>query len=531
MRFTLLIIFSCLLCGSTQNKIKANNPQLATKTSIEIGFYRNIKSPDLQIKSLTAVLDNDIVVFTLTYRTKKDRFLSFFNPPQGNVLMYMDRDGLKKNDSTVTFRIARNEFQTIANISMRFSTLTQSGRDRNFIFLKLSDARVKKILGIKYKQSFLSRILPVYSSLTGIIALWLLVPLIIIIGSKTNSYTLFIRRWIKNKWVLFNVNVLLLSIVLVFTILLVFGLLQKSLPANVYICLLIIPILPSNMVYFIENTFFKSKKMFWGRQYLNLLSIIIGTFIMYKVCNEITDRIIAQEIISIEYAILIGIFVGFIRLINNYIIYQKIASLKEKEFEILQLKELKVRSDLNALQSKINPHFLYNSLNSIAELCWKDAGKTERMALSLSKLFRYSINKEESDFNSLKNEIEIVTLYLNIEKERFGDKLNYSLDYSPDLENTIIPKFLLQPLIENAIKHGIAKMPNGGKIKLTIQKMENQLEIKMYDNGPDFPVNLISGYGLKSIYDKLDLLYPKRYAIELCNGPEKNITILLKDDI
>jgi sensor histidine kinase YesM len=271
--------------------------------------------------------------------------------------------------------------------------------------------------------------------------------------------------------------------------------------------------------------------MFWLRQYLNLIFIIIGFFISFKLFNDISGKTIARQIVSIEYVILFGIFVGFVRLIDNYISYQKIVSLQEKEFEILRLKELKVRSDLNALQSKINPHFLYNALNSIAELCWKDAEKTERMALSLSKLFRYSINKEESDFNPLKNEIEIVSLYLSIEKERFGDNLNYEFDYGRDIENILIPKFTLQPLVENAIKHGISKSPNGGHIKLTIKKTENQLEIKVYDNGPDFPVNLMSGYGLQSIYDKLDILFPKRYSIELQNGTDKNITIILKDAI
>jgi len=252
-------------------------------------------------------------------------------------------------------------------------------------------------------------------------------------------------------------------------------------------------------------------------------------FFTYKLCNEITGKAISHKIISLESVTLCGIFLGFIWLINNYISYQKIASLREKELEISRLNELKVRSDLNALQSKINPHFLYNALNSIAELCWKDAEKMERMALSLSKLFRYTINKEGNDFNSLKNEIEIVGLYLAIEKERFGEHLNYQFEYNNGIENILIPKFTLQPFIENAIKHGIAKLPHGGNIKLTIEKTENQLKIKVYDNGPDFPVNLISGYGLQHIYDKLDILYPKRYAIELYNGVEKNIALLLKD--
>jgi sensor histidine kinase YesM len=531
-KLIILVIFNCfLLNGYNQTKTKATDIKPATIQAVDIGFDKYITAPDLQIIRLTAHLDNDLVEFTLTYNSQRDRFLSFFTPPSGDILKYTDRNGIKKNDTAVIFRIAKADFQSVDYISMRFSTSKNSENDRNFISLKISDPSVKKLLGITKSPNLLYRIFPFYSNLIVIIAMWLLVPLIIFIGNKTNSYTSVIDRWITNKWLLFNIKFLFLSIAFVFFILVISGKFQKSLPLSVYLYLLLIPSLPFNFVYFIENVFLKSRKMFWLRQYLNLIFIIIGFFISFKLFNDISGKTIARQIVSIEYVILFGIFVGFVRLIDNYISYQKIVSLQEKEFEILRLKELKVRSDLNALQSKINPHFLYNALNSIAELCWKDAEKTERMALSLSKLFRYSINKEESDFNPLKNEIEIVSLYLSIEKERFGDNLNYEFDYGRDIENILIPKFTLQPLVENAIIHGISKSPNGGHIKLTIKKTENQLEIKVYDNGPDFPVNLMSGYGLQSIYDKLDILFPKRYSIELQNGTDKNITIILKDAI
>ena len=533
-KLIVLIVFSCLFLNVyNQNQTKANDFPSATNQPVEIGFGERIVAPDLQIKGLTAVLDKNVVVFTLRYHSQKDRFLSFFTPPDGDILMYLDRNGIKKNDTIATFRIVKNDFQWVDRITMRFST-NNAESDRNFIFLKLSEPSVKKLLGLKDPSYFFLNILTLRSSLISIMAMWLLVPVLLFFGNKASSYTSGIERRITNKWLIFNVKVLIFSIVIILIILsIVFisGHLKNPLPVSVYLYLFTIPILPSNLIYFIENAFLKSKSIFWLRQYLNLVFITLGLFITYKLCNEITDKMIARRIISLDYVILLGVFVGFVRLISNYISNQKIVSLKEKELEISRLSELKVRSDLNALQSKINPHFLYNALNSISELCWENPEKTERMALSLSKLFRYSINKEENDFNPLKNEIEIVSLYMSIEKERFGDNLNYEFGYNSDIENILIPKFTLQPLIENAIKHGIAKKTNGGHIKMTIIKTENQLEIKVYDDGPDFPVNLMSGYGLQSIYDKLDILYPKRYSIELQNGIEKNITLILKDDI
>ncbi|HEY4788449.1 MAG TPA: histidine kinase, partial [Bacteroidales bacterium] len=442
-------------------------------------------------------------------------------------------------DTITSFHIAKNKFRSVNDLQMRFSTNQNAGNDRNYIYLDLSDPSVKDLLGLprgtfakkKSINLFARTFVAPVSTIKLFIALCFLIPLLIYVGNKANSYTSVIEKMITNRWLMFNVKAFILNNIIILCILLFTGCFNEPIPASLYFSLLIIATFPANLVYLVENVFLKKRNLFWLRQYLSIVSIIVGLYFTYFLFYNVTDGMLSKKGIYIEYVILSGILVEFMRLINNYISYQKLVSLREKEFEILRLNELKTRSDLNALQSKINPHFLYNALNSIAELCWKDAQKTERMALSLSKLFRYSINKEENDFSSLKKEIELVSLYLSIEKERFGDHLNYQFEYSKDIEDILIPKFILQPLIENAIKHGIAKMPNGGFVKLTIKKIKNETEIKAYDNGPDFPVNWISGYGLKSIYDKLDILYPKRYAIELYNGTEKNITVILKDDV
>jgi len=115
---------------------------------VNINFKRNITATDLKIKSLTAFIDNDQVVFTLTYSSQKDRFLLFFNPPKGNVLMYLDRIGINKSDTMVSFQIPKILFSSVKNISMRFSTIKDAENDRNFIFLEKSDTIVKNILGL-----------------------------------------------------------------------------------------------------------------------------------------------------------------------------------------------------------------------------------------------------------------------------------------------------------------------------------------------------------------------------------------------
>jgi len=201
--------------------------------------------------------------------------------------------------------------------------------------------------------------------------------------------------------------------------------------------------------------------------------------------------------------------------------------LQEKELELTKQKELKFKSDLNALQARINPHFLYNALNSLASLAYIDAGKTEKMALSLSKLFRYNINKEDEHFASIKDEIEMTEIYLEIEKNRFDDRLEYSIEVQNALYDFQIPKFILQPLAENAVKHGVSKIIEKGIIKIKIYEEAQKIYMEIYDNGPDFPGGLTSGYGLQNTYEKLKLLYKKPFDIEFINKPEKKLVIML----
>jgi len=198
---------------------------------------------------------------------------------------------------------------------------------------------------------------------------------------------------------------------------------------------------------------------------------------------------------------------------------------KEKDVELSRLKEINAQSELKLLQSHINPHFLYNALNSIAGLAHTNADKTEKMALSLSDLFRYSINKKGEKMSTIKEEVTMVENYLDIEKIRFGDRLTFQLDIDKSILDKKIPMYILQPLVENAIKHGISKIRGEAKIALQIIKEENNLFIRVSDNGPDFPKSLISGHGLQTVNDLLRLSYGDNASLTWENAPKKTITI------
>jgi sensor histidine kinase YesM len=206
----------------------------------------------------------------------------------------------------------------------------------------------------------------------------------------------------------------------------------------------------------------------------------------------------------------------------------QLIKMTEQEYELLQMNDLKIRAEIEALEAKINPHFLYNSLNSIVSLVHDDPDKAERMVLNLSKFYRYSTGRSQEYYDSLQNELEIVKTYLEIEKIRFDERLEYSVIFEDEaLQKYQIPRFLLQPIVENAIKHAIAKMAENGVLKIYVSAKNNYLIIKIHDNGTPFPDNLFSGYGLKSIQDKLRLLGGVGASMELVNMPQKAVVLTI----
>lgn len=207
--------------------------------------------------------------------------------------------------------------------------------------------------------------------------------------------------------------------------------------------------------------------------------------------------------------------------------------ISDQEYQLLNLEKLKTRAELDALQARINPHFLYNALNSIASLVHQNPDKAEEMTLLLSKLFRYTTGRKTNDyFDSISNELEMVQTYLQVEKVRFGDRLKFTVEVSDSsFKEFQVPKFILQPIVENAIKHGISKMAEQGLIVVRIYEEESWLHLCVHDNGPAFPETMGAGYGIKSVQDKLKLLYNENAKIELHNLPHKSVNISIHKSV
>lgn len=208
--------------------------------------------------------------------------------------------------------------------------------------------------------------------------------------------------------------------------------------------------------------------------------------------------------------------------------------LENQVVEQERLKSLQARSELAALQSKLNPHFLFNTLNTMLNLVHKEPEKVEEMILGLSDIYRNVLQLPAAERISLADEFALARQYLAIEQIRLGDRLRYTIDLPEDFEAKRVPPLLIQPLVENAVLHGISPRPGGGRLSLSAHvagEREEVVRIVVEDDGVgiDSRSEVISavcpgddvsskrgnGFGLHSTRERMRLVYGNRGALKI----------------
>jgi two-component system, LytTR family, sensor kinase len=284
-----------------------------------------------------------------------------------------------------------------------------------------------------------------------------------------------------------------------------------------------------NLSWFVAEHRWFDKLSFIKRKVLVLLTLII-TFVAVNLLVKYLFTEDREEYsgFSILMSVYFASATGFVYILVSYLDLERKRRFDEKELELSRLRELKIKAELDALHSKVNPHFLYNALNSIADLSITDGRKARQMTVALADLFRYSINYSNNNFSTIREEVEMAEVYMQIEKIRFEDQLTYRIYVEEELSHYLIPRFVLQPIMENAVKHGLKATGKLTEISLDIRKEDEQVVIRVGDNGPLFAEELKPGYGVKSVYDKLDLLFTGDYEIHFGNHPRKEVVIYIK---
>lgn len=196
---------------------------------------------------------------------------------------------------------------------------------------------------------------------------------------------------------------------------------------------------------------------------------------------------------------------------------------RESELLASRLDAKLAQAQLSALKMQLQPHFLFNTHHSIISLMLKNENPPAiKMLTRLSDLLRITLRKTDQQVSSLREEIEALELYLGIQRERYRERLTVHLKIEPAALTAEVPCLLLQPLVENALQHGIDALATGGTLRVTARRLQDQLELTVTDNGPGLPSDFLpdacNGIGLRNTRARLERLYAAQQRFAICRG-------------
>jgi LytS/YehU family sensor histidine kinase len=200
---------------------------------------------------------------------------------------------------------------------------------------------------------------------------------------------------------------------------------------------------------------------------------------------------------------------------------------QERALRATELEQRLTRARLQALQMQLNPHFLFNALNAISTLMHKDVKAADRTLARLADLLRYALDSTEAHEVPLRKELEFLDRYLEIERTRFGARLTVERVVDPAAMAVLVPNLVLQPLVENAIKHGIERRVRDGKITLTASLEGDWLRLEVRDNGPGLQSEgeARRGIGIANTQSRLEQLYGEQHRFALENLDSGGVSV------
>ena len=248
---------------------------------------------------------------------------------------------------------------------------------------------------------------------------------------------------------------------------------------------------------------------------ISILLIIAGITLALVISRDLGGIICGLDKDQVDRWHLSMLVVDFTLLVVISIIaillafYERLAKQLEKKIcENEKLQRLQIESRLSLLRSKINPHFLFNTLNTILDVLSRDTKQVEKIILNLSDIYRKTLMMPDNTLVSLKEELTLVKEYLEIEKVRIGERLRYSFHVDKKLEAFRLPPMIIQILVENAIKHGLTPKKEGGEVSIKVLRQNGKIILDVTDSGVGLDSSKSTeGFGLTSIQQRLKLIY------------------------
>jgi two-component system LytT family sensor kinase len=204
------------------------------------------------------------------------------------------------------------------------------------------------------------------------------------------------------------------------------------------------------------------------------------------------------------------------------------AQTRQRELDVAHAEAGLARAQLSVLQMRLQPHFLFNALNSVLALVHEDPARADLMIRRLSDLLRHSLSRSEVQEVSLLEELDVVRGYLEIQKIRFEDRLSYEFDIDSAALNASVPTFILQPLVENAVKYSMTDEARRASIGISARTRGDVLELAISDDGPGLPVGASrkdEGTGIASTRARLQQLFGSRHRLNFSSGAGHGLTV------
>jgi two-component sensor histidine kinase len=223
-------------------------------------------------------------------------------------------------------------------------------------------------------------------------------------------------------------------------------------------------------------------------------------------------------------------------ILGSIVASQYYRQFRDHELRTSQLETQLALAQLQMLRMQLHPHFLFNTLNAISALLHKDADKADIMIARLGELLRTTLESAGTQQVPLRQELEFIQPYLEIEKARLGDRLQVRIDVDPEVMDAPVPNFILQPLVENAIRHGIAPLARVGRLEIRACAENGMLRIEVEDNGPGLSAEqqngerdglFRAGVGVANTRARLQQLYGPHYHFEMKNRTNQGLTVTL----
>lgn len=257
------------------------------------------------------------------------------------------------------------------------------------------------------------------------------------------------------------------------------------------------------------------------KQLLQLTALLVSGAIM----QSISEVLLTMWVSGTPFEKDLTISMTIVNLINWHIIYtiwlilymfyQVVQKQRSKIIQELKLTALQNEIELTNLKAQLNPHFMFNSMNSIRALIDENPQKAKTAVTKLSGLLRHSLQYNKRNFVHFSDEVELVNDYLFLEKMRFEERLEFSFNIAPATLNINFPPFMLQTIVENAIKHGISSLPEGGRVEIVTRNKGRFHEIEVINSGRIVPQAPDMGIGLSNTLKRLRILYGDEASFDL----------------